>query len=77
MAQYAILLFAKAPADPADLTREEREAHLRHGDDVEKFGGTMVTAFELQPSTTATSIRGDVVTDGPFLEAKEVVAAST
>ena len=33
-----------------------------------------VTGFALQPSTTATSIRGDVVTDGPFIEAKEVVA---
>jgi hypothetical protein len=34
----------------------------------------MVAAFALQPSTTATSVRGDVITDGPFLEAKEVVA---
>ena len=34
----------------------------------------MVAAFALPPSTTATSVRGDVVTDGPFLEAKEVVA---
>ncbi|HEX6872557.1 MAG TPA: YciI family protein, partial [Micromonosporaceae bacterium] len=33
-----------------------------------------VTGFALQPSTTATAIRGDVVTDGPFIEAKEVVA---
>ena len=74
MAQYAILLFAKAPADAADLTLEEQEAHQRHGDDVAKFGGTMVTAFALQPSTMATSVRGDVVTDGPFLDAKEVVA---
>ena len=34
----------------------------------------IVTGFALQPSTTATAIRGDVVTDGPFIEAKEVVA---
>jgi hypothetical protein len=34
----------------------------------------MVAAFTLQPATTATSIRGHVPTDGPFLEAKEVVA---
>ncbi|HEX5496008.1 MAG TPA: YciI family protein [Mycobacteriales bacterium] len=74
MAQYAILLFAKAPADAADLTPREREAHQRHGEDVEKFGGRMLTAFALQPSTTATSIRGDTITDGPFVEAKEVVA---
>jgi hypothetical protein len=74
MAQYAILIFAAAPADSADLTPEELEAHDRHGDDVEKLGGSMVAAFALQPSTTATSIRGDVLTDGPFLDAKEVVA---
>jgi hypothetical protein len=41
---------------------------------VEKLGGAMVAAFALQPSTAATSVRGDAVTDGPFLEAKEVVA---
>lgn len=74
MAQYAILVFATAPGDDADLTEQELEAHKRHGEDVWRFGGTMLTAFALEPSTTATSIRGDVVTDGPFIEAKEVVA---
>jgi hypothetical protein len=74
MAQYAILLFGEAPADPADLTPEEQAAHARHGEDVEKLGATMVAACALKPSTTATSVRGDVVTDGPFLDAKEVVA---
>ncbi|BCB90524.1 YciI family protein [Phytohabitans suffuscus] len=33
-----------------------------------------MTGYALEASTTATSIRGDVVTDGPFIEAKEVVA---
>ncbi|MFI7698428.1 YciI family protein [Nonomuraea sp. NPDC049480] len=74
MAQYAILLYAKAPADPDDLTPEESEAHHQHGQDVAKLGGTMLTAFALQPSTTATTVRGDAITDGPFLDAKEVVA---
>ncbi|MEV0380210.1 YciI family protein [Nonomuraea sp. NPDC050643] len=74
MAQYAILLFAPAPADADDLTEEERQAHGRHGEDVEALGGTMLTAFALRPSTTATTIRGDVITDGPFLDAKEVIA---
>jgi hypothetical protein len=74
MAQYAILLFAKAPADAADLTPEERAAHQRHSDEVDRYGGRTLTAFALQPSTTATSIRGDIVTDGPFIDAKEVIA---
>jgi hypothetical protein len=34
----------------------------------------MVAAFALHPKAMATSIRGDVMTDGPFVEAKEVVA---
>jgi hypothetical protein len=71
MAQYAILLYAQAPADADDLTPEEREAHQRHADEL---GDAMLTAFALQPSTTATSIRGDAITDGPFVDAKEVVA---
>lgn len=74
MAQYAIMLFAQAPADSADLTPEERAAHARHAEDVPALGGQMLAAFALQPSTMATSVRGDVVTDGPFLDAKEVVA---
>jgi hypothetical protein len=74
MAQYAIFLYAEAPADAADLTPEERAAHQRHGEDVERLGATMLAAAALEPSTTATSVRGDVVTDGPFLDAKEVVA---
>lgn len=74
MAQYAILLFAPAPADPASLTPEEAAAHERHGDEIEQLGAKIVTAFALHPLTTATAVRGDAVTDGPFLEAKEVIA---
>ena len=46
----------------------------RYPDQIEELGGRSVTGFALQPSTTATSIRGEVVTDGSFVEAKEVVA---
>jgi len=74
MAQYAILLYGPAPADPSNLTPEELEAHARHGEGVERLGATFVSAFGLQASTTAVSVRGDVVTDGPFVDAKEVVA---
>jgi hypothetical protein len=74
MTQYAVLLYYPAPADPADLPPEDIAAHGRHGDEVKEMGGEIVNAFALQPSTTATSVRGDTVTDGPFIEAKEVVA---
>jgi hypothetical protein len=73
MAQYAILIYANDSARAADASSEELEPHDRHAEEVER-SGAMVAAFALQPVATATSIRGDVLTDGPFLDAKEVVA---
>jgi hypothetical protein len=74
MTQYAILIYAPTPADVADMPPEELEAHGRHGVEVEDLGGHIAAGYALQASTTATSVRGDVVTDGPFIEAKEVIA---
>jgi hypothetical protein len=37
-----------------------------------KAAGQMVTASGLQPET-ATTVRGDVVTDGPYAETKEIL----
>ena len=73
MAQYAILIYANDSAHGANAAAEELEPHDRHAEEVVK-SGAMVAAFALQPVATATSIRGDVVTDGPFIDAKEVVA---
>ncbi|MET9904825.1 YciI family protein [Streptomyces sp. NPDC006446] len=74
MAQYAILIYAKAHVDEAEVLPGAREAHDRHFQDMAK-SGALVAAFALQPAAdTATSIHGDVVTDGPFIDAKEVVA---
>ena len=74
MTQYAILVYQPAPADPADLPKEEMDAHIAQEDLIKKMGGQIVAAFGLHPTTMATSIKGDVVTDGPFIEAKEVIA---
>jgi hypothetical protein len=74
MPQYGVLIYSPAPADPMDLTPDYVELLDRYQAQIEDLGGRAVTGFALQPSTTATSIRGDVVTDGPFIEAKEVVA---
>ncbi len=76
MAEYAILLFANTDTDDTDGTAhtgEARAAYDRHAEELEK-SGVMIAAFALQPSTLATSIRGDAITDGPFLDAKEVIA---
>jgi hypothetical protein len=73
MAQYAILIYASDSAHGVDATPEELEVHDRHGKELAE-SGCMVAAFALEPKETSTSIRGDVMTDGPFVEAKEVVA---
>jgi hypothetical protein len=69
MAQYAILIYGNDSAQ----TVEDAEPHERYAEEV-VASGAMVAAFALQPVATATSIRGDVITDGPFVDAKEVVA---
>jgi hypothetical protein len=74
MPQYAVLIYSPAPADPMDISPEYEAGLERYPAQVEELGGKAVTGFALQPSTTATSIRGDIITDGPFIEAKEVVA---
>lgn len=76
MAQYAMLIYAKRSTDDDRDTpqaAEDRRAHDRHADELEQ-SGAMVAAFALEPSEYATSIRGDTVTDGPFIDAKEVIA---
>lgn len=72
MAQYAVLIFERVP--PADLPPEIMEGHLRHPGDVASAGGRVVAGLALEAPETATSIRGDLVTDGPFIETKEVLA---
>ena len=37
------------------------------------MGGELLGGNALQPTGTATTIRGDVVTDGPFVETKEAL----
>jgi hypothetical protein len=74
MARYAVLIYAPAPSDPAGLSPQEREEHARYGSEIAEMGGTMFSPQELQASAMATSIRGGIVTDGPFVEAKAVIA---
>jgi hypothetical protein len=76
MAEYMILIFedenSYATASPQVLG-EVMEAHNRFAEQVVEQGGKIVEGRALQPTATATTIRGDVVTDGPFVETKEAV----
>ena len=76
MAQYMILIYenesAYADADTSQQAWDQAmQAHSRFAGQVGEKGGKILGGEALQPSSTATSIRGDVVTDGPFAETKE------
>jgi hypothetical protein len=78
MQQYLILIYedentyVTAAAD-SPIFQEIMEAHMRFAGQVEEHGAKILGGNALQPSGTATSVRGDVVTDGPFAETKEVL----
>jgi hypothetical protein len=76
MAQYLILLY-EDESGYARLSPEESagvmQAHDRFAQQATELGATIVGGNALQPTPTATSIRNDIVTDGPFVETKEVL----
>jgi len=72
MAQYLVLLYedeagwqAGGPAAEAGMA-----AHREFG---EKYASALRGGNALQPTSTATTIREGVVTDGPFIESKEAL----
>jgi hypothetical protein len=73
MAQYAILIYAHDSAHAPDATPEDTESCDQHSDELVD-SGVQVVAYALTPREMATSIRGDIITDGPFIDSKEVVA---
>ena len=73
MAQYAVLIYADDSAHAPDVTTEDLQECTDHAEDLTD-NGSMVAAYALTPRDMATSIRGDTITDGPFLDSKEVVA---
>jgi hypothetical protein len=72
MAQYAVLIYERVAAE--DLPPEVIEAHERLPERIAEVGGRELGGMALHPSDTATSVRGGAVTDGPFIETKEVLA---
>ena len=72
MAQYAILIYERVA--PEDLPPEIMDGHMNLPARIAEHGGREVAGMALQPDDTATSIRNGLVTDGPFIETKEVLA---
>ena len=72
MPQYAVLIFERVA--PEDLPPEVMQAHGQLPGRIAELGGREVAGMALEPNESAVSIRGDLVTDGPFIETKEVLA---
>jgi hypothetical protein len=76
MAQYLILIYESeagyADADPT-IWQQSMQAHNRFAEQITELGGELLGGNALQATPTATTIRGDVVTDGPFVETKEAL----
>ena len=76
MAQFMILIYEDetgyATATP-EVYGEILEEHNRFSAGVEALGAKVVGGEALESTTTATSVRGTDVTDGPFVETKEAL----
>ena len=76
MSEYLILIYEdeKAYAEGGEAVwREVLEAHGRFAEQVAERGVKLVGGNGLQSTSTATTVRGDTVTDGPFVETKETL----
>jgi hypothetical protein len=75
MVQYAVLIFEReTPGGMADLPPEAMRARMELDQRIAEQGGRVVAGMALEQTGTATTIRGDLVTDGPFIETKEALA---
>jgi hypothetical protein len=76
MTQYLILIYEDESAYQ-DMTPEGgqqvMQAHTRFAGQVGEHGATLLGGNALEPTSTATTVRADIVTDGPFAETKEVL----
>lgn len=76
MRKYMILIFGDEAEWAAMSAEEQAKIVAAHQAFRERAGGAVIADGELEPSQTATTLRTNgadqlVVTDGPFLEAKE------
>jgi hypothetical protein len=75
MTRYVVLIYEQQSPDwPADMPPEVMQANEELDGRIAERGGRSIAGLALQSSATATSIRGGVVTDGPFIETKEALA---
>jgi hypothetical protein len=73
MAQYLVLIYESEAAYIEGGEQISKEVMVAHNEFATKHGASLRGGEALQGSGTATSIRGGVVTDGPFAETKELL----
>ena len=73
MAQYAVLIYASDSAHAPDATAADTGTSDEHAEEL-VAQDAMLVAYALTPRYLATSVRAGGITDGPFLDAKEIVA---
>jgi len=77
MTQYMILIYGDEARFQTEMTPEGfgelMAAHGRFAEQAGELGATILGGDALEPTATATTIRDDIVTDGPFAETKEVL----
>jgi len=71
MTQYAVFMFERVA--PEDLPPEVMQRHMDMPKRVEELGGRIVAGMAFEPPLATTAIRGGELTDGPFLETKEIL----
>lgn len=75
MPQYAVMIFEReTPGGVSDIPDEVMAAHMALPGRVTEAGGSILAGLALEQTGTATTIRGGLVTDGPFIESKEALA---
>ena len=75
MTQYAVLMYEReTPGGVADIPPAVMEAHGNLPKRIVEHGGREVGGLAFEPTSTATTIRNGLVTDGPFIETKEALA---
>jgi hypothetical protein len=78
MAKYMLLIFGDPAQWDAMTPEQENAAHAAHAAFAAAAGPRIAGGEELEPATTATTLRSDdpggvLTTDGPFAETKEQV----
>jgi hypothetical protein len=76
MQHYAFVMY-ETENDNTEMSPEILAGHEAFPDRVTELGGAVVAGMAFHPSYTSTTLRGGVMTDGPFLESKEVIAGIT